>query len=162
MTDTTQTPKMISTEPEVSVEYISEDTQAENNKMNVLMNLEGVIKGYIAKLEQLQNEMRQQKEMLEDVLNNDPTYKLHSDAVKEANKIKSATKQQIMKQAQAALIASKIKEMKEEMNTMHIALPEYLQQYQQLSGVNEIEGNDGEMREIVYSAKLVKKAKKSS
>ena len=37
-------------------------------------------------------------------------------------------------------------------------LSDYLREYQRLSGSNEIEGEDGELREIVYTAKLVKKS----
>jgi len=37
------------------------------------------------------------------------------------------------------------------------ALSDYLREYQRLSGSNEIEGDDGEVREIVYVAKLVKR-----
>ena len=37
-------------------------------------------------------------------------------------------------------------------------LSDYLREYQRLSGSNEIEGEDGELRTIVYVAKLVRKS----
>ena len=49
--------------------------------------------------------------------------------------------------------------MKSEQSELKTGLSDYLREYQRLSGSNEIEGEDGEVREIVYVAKLVKKSK---
>jgi hypothetical protein len=38
------------------------------------------------------------------------------------------------------------------------ALSDYLREYMRMSGTNEIETEDGDVREIVYVAKLIKKA----
>jgi hypothetical protein len=73
-------------------------------------------------------------------------------------KFKSKTKSEILKRPQAKELDDRIKTMKSEIKEQQGALSDYLQEYQRMSGVNEIEGEDGEMREIVYVAKLVRKA----
>jgi hypothetical protein len=46
---------------------------------------------------------------------------------------------------------------KEELKEVEEALSYYLREYQRLTGSNEFEGSDGELRQIVYMAKLVRK-----
>lgn len=136
---------------------------AENSdasQASILINLESIIKGHISSIDRLEEEMEKHKSMLDDIFENDATYKEHAEKAKEAARIKSATKAQIMKQPQVAELAEKVKGMKSELNEMKDALSDYLKEYQRMSGVNEIEGEDGEVREIVYVAKLVKKCAK--
>lgn len=74
----------------------------------VLINLESMIKSHISAIDKSQEELSKHKEMLDDILNNDLTYKEHSEKAKEANKIKANTKAQILKQPQAADLSNKI------------------------------------------------------
>lgn len=120
--------------------------------------MESMIKSHIASIEKLGIEAKKQKEMLDDIFNNDPTYMQHSEAAKEAGKVKQKTKAEILKRPQAAELDNKVKSLKSQIKENHDALSDYLQEYQRLSGVNEIEGEDGEMREIVYTAKLIRKS----
>ena len=46
--------------------------------------------------------------------------------------------------------------MKQELKELSGALSNYLQQYQKLADTDQIESEDGEVRQIVYSARLVK------
>ncbi len=124
----------------------------------VIVNMEGMIKNYVASIDKLSVEAKKLKEMLDDIFDNDPTYKQHSEAAKEATKVKQQTKSEILKRPQAKELNDKIKTMKSEIKEQQGALSDYLQEYQRMSGVSEIEGEDGEVREIVYSAKLVKKS----
>ena len=114
----------------------------DQSQASVLINLEQLIKSHISGVDRLKEEVTKHKGMLDDILANDQTYKEHTERAKEASKIKAATRAQIMKQPQVAELAEKVKSLKE---------------YQRMSGVNEIEGEDGEVREIVYVAKLIKK-----
>jgi uncharacterized protein YlxW (UPF0749 family) len=148
MDDNQQTP-----EPENTPEAESGDSKAV-----ILLNMESMIKSHISALERLEEQMTKHRQMLDDVFNNDRTYQEHSQKAKEATKLKSGTKMQIMKQPQVADLANKVKSMKAEMAELQDALSDYLQQFQQMSGLNEIEGEDGEIRQIVYVARLVKKA----
>lgn len=131
-----------------------------NSDAIILLNLESLVKGHISSLEKLQIEVRKHKEMLDSALANDPTYKEHSEKAKEANQIKSQTRAQIMKQPSMMTLSNKMKNFKSEARELQIELSEYLQEYQRLSGTNEIEGEDGTLREIVNEAKLIKKSSK--
>jgi predicted RNase H-like nuclease (RuvC/YqgF family) len=138
------------------VTQVSLDPSSPNSE--ILINMESLIKGHIATIDKLSDEAKKLKEMLDDIFNNDPTYQEHDKAAKEAAKVKQNTKAQILKQPQAADLDKKIKDLKSDLKENQASLSDYLQEYARLSGVNEIEGDDGEVREIVYSAKLIKKS----
>jgi hypothetical protein len=124
----------------------------------IILNLENLIKNHVSNIDRLKETLKKNKEMLDDIFLNDQTYKLHCDKVKEAGKVRANTKAQIMKQPNVFDLAKKIKEMQAERKELEGALSDYLREYTRLSGTNEIEGEDGEVREIVYTAKLVKKS----
>jgi predicted RNase H-like nuclease (RuvC/YqgF family) len=123
----------------------------------ILINLESMIKSHIASVERLSEELKKHKGMLNDIFENDSTYKQHSEAAKEAARIKSQTKQQILKAPQVADLANKVKSMQSQLKETREALSDYLREFQRMSGVNEIEDETGEVHEIRYVAKLVKK-----
>lgn len=95
---------------------------------------------------------------MDGILDNDSTYQEHSEAAKEAAKVKAATKQQILKQPQAADLAEKVRSIRSQIKENKASLSDYLREFQRMSGINEIEGSDGEIREIVFTAKLVNKS----
>lgn len=125
----------------------------------VVIELENTIKSHLASIDKLEGEYATHKDMLEDVFNNDSTYKEHAKAAKEAARIKNNTKQELMKQVQVAALAEKVKDMKREISELQNALSDYLREYQRISGLSEIEGEDGEIRQIVYVAKLIRKSR---
>lgn len=125
---------------------------------SVVMNMESMIKTLIASQERLKEQLEKHQDLLDAIFDNDTTYQEHSAAAKEAAKIKSATKQQILKQPQAADLANKVKTLRSELKENKASLSDYLREFQRMSGINEIEGNDGEIREIVFTAKLVNKS----
>lgn len=123
----------------------------------IILNLENLIKSHITNIDKLKIEQKKQKEMLEDIFLNDPTYKQHLDKAKEAAKVKMTTKAQIMKRSDVYQLAEKIKDIHLQLKDLEVGMSDYLREYARLSGTNEIQGEDGEVREIVYVAKLVKK-----
>ncbi|RJP46327.1 MAG: hypothetical protein C4584_01720 [Armatimonadetes bacterium] len=137
----------------------SEDTSGTNNA-SVLLNMENMIKSYISSIDRQKEELSKYQGMLDDILENDATYKAHTEQAKEAARIKSATKQQILKQPQAAELADKVKNLRVEIKENQATLSDYAGEYQRMSGINEIEGEDGEMREIVLVPKIVKRSAK--
>lgn len=137
-------------------ETVEEGNEAGSNAQ-ILVNMESLIKSHISAIDKLSVELKKHKEMLDDIFDSDPTYKEHSDKAKEAAKIKSATKAQILKKPQAADLDKKIREFKAQLKENQESLSDYLQEYARMSGVNEIEGEDGEVREIVYVAKLIRR-----
>lgn len=124
---------------------------------SVIINIEQLIKTHISSIDRLETEVRKYAEMLQDIFTNDETYQKHDKESKLAAKIKSGTKQEILKQQHAKLTSDKVKTLKSEVKELEKALSDYLREYQRLTGVNEIEGEDGQVREIIHFAKLVRR-----
>ncbi len=127
------------------------------DEANLVIRLEGLIKNHISQIDKLRIELSEQKAMLADTFEGDTTYKEHAEAAKAAAKVKSATKAEILKRPAVATLAEKVKSLSSQMKELQTALSDYLGEFNRLSGITEIEGEDGELREIVYVAKLVKK-----
>ena len=144
----------------VDAEVVSATPSADSEGATVLLSLEQLIKSHIASIDKLRDESRKHKQMLEDAFLNDVVYQEHLKQSKEANKQKSTTKQQIMRQPANVMLSNKIREMSAELKDKQMALSDYLLEYQRMTGVNEIEGEDGEVREIINIAKVVKRAGK--
>ncbi len=147
---------------EVTEGEIVEDSSTNQGDGAVLMNLESLIKTHMSSISRLQEEVKKLKEMLDDIFANDPTYQEHTKLADEASKVKKATKQQILKRPQAAELDNKVKSLKSEMKENQASLSDYLREFQRMSGLNEIENDQGEVMEIVYTAKLVKTGSKNS
>ncbi len=128
------------------------------NAATVLLELETTIKNHIADIDRRKSELKKQREMLESALGNDETYRTHNDAAKAAAKVKAKTKFQILQLPENKQLAEKVHELAAEAKELDGALSDYLREYQRMSGSSEIETADGEVREIVYVAKLVKKS----
>lgn len=121
-----------------------------------MLNLESVINMTLSKIDRLSQELRKQNEMVESVLMGDPTYRQHVEQAKEALKIKNTTKSEIMKRPDVRPIAEKVKELRAEIKDAKESLSSYLPEYHKVSGQTTIEGEDGQVRQILYIAKLVK------
>lgn len=130
----------------------------EKTSAQVLVDLESMIKTHISTIDKSKGELSKLKDMLDGIFENDETYRTHTEKAKEAAKLKSLTKSQLLKQPEARDLAQKIKELQSSIKDLDLALSDYLREYQRMSGSTEIELEDGEVREIVYTAKLVKRA----
>lgn len=124
----------------------------------VLISLDQLIKSTIDSLDKAREEIKTHRSMLEDVFINDETFRQHAEVAKETAKVKGHTRQEILKRPSVAKLADKVKSLATEIKEKRVALSEYLLEYQRLAGVNEIEGNDGQTREIINEARVVKKA----
>jgi hypothetical protein len=145
----------------VEAEVVEETTVTDSaDGATVLLSLEELIKTNIDSIEKIQQDLRKQREMFDDSFNNDPVFREHSEKVKEANKVKSQTKQQIMKQPSVMQLANHVKSMRQEIKERQASLSDYLQEYQRLSGATEIESNSGELLRIINSSKLKKEGSK--
>lgn len=141
----------------------SEPTQTSGaTSADTVLELESMIKNSVATIDRNKTELKKLKEMLESALLNDEPYRLASEKTKEAAKEKGKAKMNVMQNPATKQIADKVKDMTQENKDLASAQSEYLREYARLSGTNEIEGEDGEVREIIYVAKLVKKAKRNS
>jgi hypothetical protein len=124
---------------------------------NELLSVEHAIKTRILQSENLREELKKQKEMLKDLLENDPDYNEKSKVAQAAAKDKTAAKQRILNTPQGKALNQKVKDMQNEAKDIDDGLSYYLREYQRITGATQFEGDDGELREIVYTAKLVRK-----
>ncbi|OGD08251.1 hypothetical protein A2397_05550 [Candidatus Amesbacteria bacterium RIFOXYB1_FULL_44_23] len=120
------------------------------------IDLTGMINSTMSQVEKLKIEAGKLKEMLDDIFQNDPTYQAHDKAVKEASKIRGNTKKQILKMPQAADLSNKILELRAQIKERNQELSDYLQDYARTTGTNSFETEDGTVRQIIYTARLVK------
>jgi hypothetical protein len=127
------------------------------NDTSVITDLKSLIKSHITGIDNRKIELKKLREMVNDALLNDKTFQEHDKTAKEAAKIKNATKSQILKLPQNQSVVAKTHELAAEVKEMDEALSEYLREYQRISGSNEIETDNGDVREIVYIAKLIRK-----
>lgn len=149
------------TNPVVEGEVVDDTTQgggSSDNAGQVLASMENLIKTHQLKIEETQNDLKKHNDMLNDVLLNEPDLQQVVAEAKEVNKRKNAIKQQILTRPQNADLANKVKTMRSELKNLKDALSDYLGEYARMSGTNVVEGYDGELREIVYVAKLVRRS----
>ncbi len=119
-------------------------------------DLVSLINSTRAQIGHLREEAGKLKEMLDDIFHNDPTFQTHDAAVKEASKIRSATKKQILKMPQAADLTNRIQSLRSQIKERNGELSDYLQDYSRSSGANSFETEDGQVLQIIYTAKLAK------
>lgn len=122
-----------------------------------LINIESLINSHDSRLNILEKELKEQKEMLKNLLDNDDEYNKANEEATKLAKLKTLAKQKVLKSPAAVPVLDKIVEAQSQVKELKVALSDYLAQYVTLSGTNQIEGPDGVLRQIVYSAKLIKK-----
>lgn len=140
------------------VEIIPPQEEASGSDAMLLVRIEEMIKTHISQIDSLQEEITKRRDMVNDIFTNEETFQEHDKVAKEAARIRNNTKKEIMKRPDVSELTTKLKDLKLEQKELRGGLSDYLREYQRLSGSNEIEGDDGEVREIVYSAKLVRKS----
>jgi CHASE3 domain sensor protein len=126
------------------------------NQATNLLNIESLINNFNARLETLQKEAKEHKEMLASILDNDAEFQEASKEAAKLAKLKTIAKQKVIKQPETAKLQDKINDYLSQIKEVRVGLSDYLSQYVSLSGSSQIEGPDGVLRQIVYSAKLVK------
>lgn len=140
-----------------SNELDAEVTDIVPDTVRTQLSVESLIKTLISRIARVKEELKPVKEMLSDLLNNNEKYQLADNEAKEASKKKSTIKKEILSTPEGKMASSKVDDLKSELKEAQEALSTYLAEYQKLTGSSEIEGEDGELRKIVYVAKLVKK-----
>ena len=122
-------------------------------------NLENLIKNHIQGIDKLKLEIKQKREMLDDSFNNNPTYREHTEKVKEATKARLSVKKEIAKQPSVAKLDQEVKDLKFDLNEKKKTLSDLLIDYKEQTAATQLELFDGQVVDIVQSAKVVKKAK---
>jgi phenylalanyl-tRNA synthetase alpha subunit len=134
-----------------------EVTEVIPDAVKTQLSVESLIKTLITRIARVKEDLKPVKEMLSDLLNNNEEYQLAANEAKEASKKKSGVKKGILSTPEGKMAQDKVTELKNELKEAQDALSSYLTDYQRLTGSSEIEGEDGELRKIVYVAKLVRK-----
>jgi len=147
-------------EPVENEPVTSPDATSNSQDATMILELETMIKNSMATTDRNKDELKKLKEMLESALGNDDTYKEASEKAKEAAKVKGKAKLNVLANPATRSINEKIKDLTQEIKELNTGLSEYLREYQRLSGASEIEGEDGDVREIIYIAKLIKKSRR--
>ncbi len=127
--------------------------------LDELKNIENLINSNIAKIDKLKEDIAPVKEMLESLLDADLEYAELDQKALEAAKNKTIKKKELMNTTNGKELNEKLKLLKAEMKDAKDALSTYLQEYKGRTGFNEFEASDGELRQIVFTAKLVRKTK---
>lgn len=135
-----------------------QETSTTDNDAVLLVKIEEMIKTHTSQIDSLGEEISKVRDMVNDVFVNDETYQEHDKLAKEAVRIRTNTKKEITKRPDVADLVNKLKDLRTEQKELKDGLSDYLREYQRLSGSNEIEGEDGQIREIVFVAKLVKRS----
>lgn len=156
--DDTQNP----VEPIETLEEIEESVEAStnvnsDNKLERIMSLENMVNGYILDLDKLQKDLKEQSAMLKDSFENDADFAAAAEKVRDMQKIKKEAQDKLLQDPSISLLDAKVTDLKSEVKDVRQALSDYLQQYYRESGLTQITGADGEVREIVATVKLVKK-----
>lgn len=138
---------------------VSPVTNSPEDQSQLLTSLDEMIKSHVQSIDRLRTEVKKLREMIQDGFANDAVYKEHDDAAKAAAKVRQATKAQIMKQPAIVALVNKMKTLNGELKEKQFSLSDYLLEYQRLSGANQIETDDGQVLEIVNSAKVIRKTK---
>jgi len=126
------------------------------NQVANLLNIENLINSSTARFDVLQKEFQEQKSQLDSILDSDIEYQEVAQEAKKQAKLKTIAKQKVMVRPEAAQVVEKMKDAQIQVKELKTAMSDYLAQYVTLSGTNQIEGPDGVLRQIIYTAKLVK------
>lgn len=119
--------------------------------------IETSIKMNITKIERLKEDAKPLKEMMTSFLDGDEVYAQLTEVAKEASTKKGARRRELLSTENGQELNNKINSIKEDMKEAQDALSHSLREFQRMTGLNEFEGEDGELRQIVYTAKLVRK-----
>ncbi len=139
-------------------EIIEESESSEGSDAIVITNLQNLINETLNRIDTIGDEVKPLDEMINSVLENDEVYKKHVEDAKQASKVKNATKAEIMKRPDVSNIFAKVKDKKTDLKEAKDSLSEYLQEYARLTGQRQFETAEGQVQEIVYSAKLVRRS----
>ena len=127
----------------------------ENQAQNII-NIESLINSATVRLDEITKQLHEQKSMIDSLLENNADYQEIEKEAKKQAKLKTSAKQNVLSSPEAKSTLDKLKENQTQAKELKIALSDYLAQYVALSGTNQIEGPDGVVRQIIYTAKLVK------
>lgn len=142
--------------PEVPVEDGDIVVPAVAAGMNIV-ELTTLINRYEGDMKKMRDNLKIQAGMLRDAVEGDAGYHELDVQSKDLQKKKTEIKQKVMKTASMEAVVAKIEEYKGEIKDAKDMLSGYLEEYQRVAGTNIIEGENGEIKEIIPQYRLVKR-----
>lgn len=134
-----------------------EERQINAPKVDVILNLEEMIKNCVSTIQQLKEELKKNREMLTDSFTNDPTYQEKDQSLKQAARSRSQVKLEISKQPSVAKLDQKVKDLRFDINEKKKTLSDLLIDYKQQTGATQLQLFNDEVVDIVETAKIVRK-----
>ncbi len=142
---------------EMNVVNTDLEDKAMNDDATTLMSVESAIKMNMAKINRLKEDLKPVREMMKSFLEGDEDYKKATEATRKASQLKSGRKRELLETENGKELKAKMDALKADLDDAQEALSYYLREYQRMTGLNEFEGEDGELRQIVSTVKLVRK-----
>ncbi len=139
------------------IDIVTVDGEQIPDAVKTQLSVESLIKTLITRIARLKEDLKPVNEMLTDLLENNEQYQIAAKEAKEASKKKLVAKKEVLFTPEGKMAQTKVNDLKSELKDAQESLSSYLADYQRLTGSAEIEGEDGELRQIVYVAKLVRK-----
>lgn len=143
---------------EAEVIETTPETEAPRGSMTIV-ELTSIINRYEADIAKVKDNLKMQNGMFKDAFGGDAEFHDIDMKVKEIKKQQNAIKQRILKTPAMEAVVAKILDLKSELKDAQETLSGYLEEYQRVSGTNILEGENGEIKEIVPVYKLVKRGK---
>ncbi|MEI7653276.1 MAG: hypothetical protein WCJ70_03285 [bacterium] len=122
-----------------------------------VLNLENLIKGYLADMANLREKLRAQKEMLKSTIEGDKDYSEAAAKTAEIKKKENEIKQKLVKVDAVIGTKMQIEKISTELKNVQLSLSDYLNEYADITRSTEFIGPEGELLQIVRNAKLVNK-----
>jgi hypothetical protein len=122
-----------------------------------IVELTTLINRYEGDMKKLRDNLKIQSGMLRDAVEGDAGYHELDVQSKDLQKKKTEIKQKVMKTVAMEAVVAKVEEYKSEIKDAKEMLSGYLEEYQRVAGTNIIEGENGEIKEIVPQYRLVKR-----
>ena len=144
--------------PQIDEPVVALPVTSDNTDVSSLPLVESAIRERNRKLAEVKEKQKKLNEMLKSYLENSPEYVEASKLAKTASGKKSSIKQSLLSQPGADDLPNKIQAVRDEKKELEESLSYYLSQFQNLSGTNEFEDENGDLKQIVYVAKLVKRS----
>ena len=141
--------------PEAPIED-AELVTAPRGGMNIV-ELTALINRYEGDMKKMKDNLKIQSGMLRDAVEGDAAYHELDVQSKDLQKKKTEIKQRVMKTQAMEAVVAKVEEYKSEIKDAREMLSGYLEEYQRVAGTNIIEGEHGEIKEIIPQYRLVKR-----
>lgn len=126
---------------------------------SALITITNLINRYLKDIAKAKDQMKEKRQMFNDSFTNDSTYHEAEEKAKEVAKSKNKIKEQIVKSPAVSQTAEEVRGLRVELKEMEMSLSDYLKKYQEMTKSNTFEDDEGELLEIVQTAKVVKRKK---